>query len=258
MQPLYLDPEQTVRVTVDGPSLLVQQEGKAARRFPFSRVARVVVCGAVELETAALVECLQRGIAVSFLTSDGTPAGAALPTHPRQSRFDERLEEFLERPDWRTLYENWRRAAERREILRSLRRLRLHAPDLRPAAAAVLVDGKLDCQLDREWRQETLRWLEGLLAALVNECISEAGLSPQALAGRRPGFRLPSDLAAVLMWGLKAELSLSLAAGAVAPVDTERRWRRRLTSWFETRRSYERNRAVRLLDNLSYWVGGVR
>ena len=258
MQPLYLDAGQHARVELDGPSLLVRTGNAAARRFPFSRLTRVVVCGPLEMEITALVECLRRGLAVTFLAADGTPAGAALPARPRQSRFEERLEELLERHDWRALYENWRRAAERRQIVGALRRLRLRSQDLRPASAAGAIDQELTCRLSPERRREAIPWLEGLLTALVSERLSELGVSPQVLADRRPGFQLVSDLTALLLWALKAELGVSMAAQAMPAPLTPRQWRRRLVSWFEERRGQELSRAARLLDGFSYWLGGIR
>jgi hypothetical protein len=257
MKPLYLDADQHLRLELDGPSLLVRTGSAAARRFPFSRPTRVVVCGPLEMETAALVECLRRGLAVTFLAADGTPAGAALPARPRQSRFEERLEEFLERHDWQGLYENWRRAAERRQIVGALRSLRLRSRDLRPASAAAAIDRELICRLSQERRDQAVPWLEGLLTALVSERVGELGVSPQVVADRRPGFQLVSDWTALLLWALKAELAASMAAEAMAAEFTARQWRR-LVSWFEERRDRELSRAARLLDGFSYWLGGIR
>ncbi len=258
MQPLYLDAEQTLRVELDGPSLLVHSERSAPRRFPFHRISRVVVCGPVELHTEALVECLRRGIAVTFLAADGTPAGAALPATLRPSRLEERVEEFLARPNWRELYDNWRRAAERREILGALRRLGARTRDLRPGSVALLLDEELDARCGRERRKQAASWLEGLAASLVSERLTELGLAPEAAAGRRPDFHLATELVRLLLWGLKAELAAALAAGTLRPADTERQWRRQLAAWFEERRGRESHRAGRLLDGFSYWLGGVR
>jgi CRISPR/Cas system-associated endonuclease Cas1 len=237
---------------------LVHSERCAPRRFPFHRLSRVVVCGPVELRTEALVECLRRGIAVTFLTADGTPAGAALPAQLRPSRLAERVEEFLARPNWRELYDNWRRAAERREILRLLRRLRIRTRDLRPDAVALLVDEELDCRCGRLRRQQAVAWLEGLAASLVSERLAELGVTAEAAAGRRPEFHLGTELTRLLLWSLKAELAAALAEGTLEPAGPERQWRRRLTEWFEGRRGRQSHHVGRLLDGFSYWLGGVR
>jgi hypothetical protein len=257
MQPLYLDAEQTLHVEADGPSLLVQSNASAPRRFPFNRLSRVVVCGPVKMDTEALVECLRHGIPVTFLTADGAPAGAALPAQLRVSRLQERLEEFLARPNWREAYENWRRAAERREILAALRRLQIRTRDLRPASVALLLDEELDCRCGRGRRQEAVCWLEGVAASLVSERLAEAGLAPEAAAGRRPGFHLLTELTRLMLWGLKAELVAALAAGSVTPAEGARQWRRQLTSWFEERRGRESHRAGKLLDGCCYRLGGL-
>ncbi|MCS6953259.1 MAG: CRISPR-associated endonuclease Cas1 [Bryobacterales bacterium] len=258
MKPLYLDADERVRLQLDGPSLVVISPSSAARRFPFSRLSRVVICGPVEVETQALVECLRHGIAVTFLASDGAPAGTALPAQLRPSRFEQRLEEFLERPNWREAYDNWRRAAERREILAALRRLGLRARDLRPNTVDLLLGEELEARCGRSRREEAVAWLRGLVASLVHERLVAVGVAPELVAGRRPDFHLAADLTALMLWMVKAELVAALAAQALIPADRERPWRRQLTAWFEERRARESHRAGRLLDGFSYWLGGVR
>lgn len=257
MKPLYLDAEQPVRVELDGPSLVVATEAQAPRRFPFSRLSRLVVCGPVELPTPALVECLRQGIPVTFLTGDGALAGSALPAQTRTSRLNDRLEEFLERPDWHALYENWRLAAERRQILNALARLRRKSSDLRPATVAALLDDAVDALANQRGRIEAFTWLEGVLAALLGELIAAAGISPHLVADRRPGLHLLRDFTALLSWRLKAELAAALAEKTLAAA-VGRPWRRELAAWFEQRRAAERTRATRLLDGFSYWLGGFR
>jgi len=257
MKPLYLDAEQSLRVQLDGPSLLVASDSQAARRFPFSRLSRLVVCGPVELPTAALVECLRRGIPVTFFGGDGTLAGLALPAQGRTSRLNERLEEFLERPDWHTHYDNWRRAAERRQILSALARLRRRSADLRPATVSALLDETLDEQAGRRSRLEAVAWLEAALAALLSELIAAVGISPQLVAERRPGFHLLRDFTGLLLWRLKAELGAALIEKSLFAA-SGRVWRRELASWFEQRRAAERTRVSRLLDGFAFWLGGFR
>jgi hypothetical protein len=257
MKPLYLDAEQPLRVELDGPSLVVATEAQAPRRFPFSRLSRVVVCGPVELPTPALIECLRRGIPVTFLTNDGALAGSALPAQTRTSGLDERLEEFLERPDWHSRYQDWRMAAERRQILNALARLRRRSHDLRPATVAALLDTTLDELAGPRARREAFCWLEAAANAMFAELIAALGVSPHLVADRRPGFHLLGDLTALLLWRLKAELAAALSEKTLAPA-CGRLWRRALASWFEQRRAAEHVRASRLLDGFLFWVGGFR
>lgn len=257
MKPLYLDADRPLRVELDGPSLVVAVEAEAARRFPFSRLSRVVVCGPVELPTSALLECLRRGIPVTFLTGDGALAGSALPAQTRNSCLNDRLEEFLERPDWHSLYENWRLAAERRQILNTLARLRRQPSDLRPATVAALLDETLDALANPPARLEAFCWLEAAVAALLGELVAAAGLSPHLIADRRPGFHLLRDFTGLLLWRLKAELAAAVSEKTLSPA-SGRLWRRALASWFEQRRAAERTRATRLVDGFTFWLGGFR
>jgi hypothetical protein len=257
MKPLYLDAEQPFRVELDGPSLVLTADAQAARRFPFSRLSRLLVCGPVELPTAALLECLRRGIPVTFLTGDGALAGFALPAQTRTSRLTDRLEEFLERPDWHAHYDSWRRAAERRQILNALGRLRRRSQDLRPATVSALLDETLDELAGRRSRLEAVAWLEAALATLLSELITAMGMAPDLIAERRPGFHLLRDFTGLLLWRLKAEFAAALAEKTLSAA-AGRLWRRQLAAWFEQRGAAERTRARRLLDGFSFWLGGLR
>src|ERR1035437_5334415 len=110
MRPLYLAPEREGRAELDGPSLLVTLEGSAAQRFPLKELSRVVVGGRIQLQAAALAAFLERGVTITFLGSDGSAAGWALPEQTIQNSVSERLRNLLESPLGMTRYADWLRA----------------------------------------------------------------------------------------------------------------------------------------------------
>ena len=114
---LYLDGrEQAIDLRLAGPALSIT---RAARRteVPLARVARVVVCGRVHWDSAALAACLQHGLPVIFLDGRARPLGAAAPLADHGSSLDELLACWVERRRWREGWDNWLRA-QRYRVLR--------------------------------------------------------------------------------------------------------------------------------------------
>lgn len=249
MKVLYLDGRQAMRVELDGPALRVITAGRADGRYPLARVWRVVVSGQVDWSREALTACLDEGIPITFLAPDGTPRGYCLAHHERELRLSQRFEAYLSRSDWRAGYENWRRAEERRAILRALRRLRVRAEDLRPARVQERLEEALAGTSYRERLRETMDYLQGLVAAQVSAELVEAGLEAGLLVGRRSGLNLVRDFTGVLKWGLYEELRGELG--------TRAEQRRALTALFEEGRPRWQARIRGLLDRLSYRLGGM-
>jgi len=242
----------------DGPSLRVVSEGRAAGMYPFRRVARVIVTGAVEWESGALLGCLEEGIPVTFLSRQGEPRAYCLPAQPRRQRLSERLEDFLSRPHWRALYENWRRAAERRAILRLLRGLKIRLGDLRPEPVARAVAEAVAGPSAASWAQATMQFWNGLLAARVTARLSEAGVDGPLLVGRRPKWNLPADFTRLAGWRHYQWLRLLVEepeARRLSPQEVE--CRRRLIEFFEARSEETERNLQRLLDEFTYWLGGL-
>lgn len=119
--PLYLRGQVPTRVDVDGPAFLVLRQGKAAARYPFNRVARIVASQTVEWSARALASCLQHDIPVVFTDRQGLPAGYLHARLRSPSRLDAALTELMDRPDGLDHYTHWLRA-ERMHALQDWRR----------------------------------------------------------------------------------------------------------------------------------------
>jgi hypothetical protein len=114
---LYLDGRtQAIDVRALGPALGITR-GAQQFSLPLARLARVIVCGRVHWDSAALALCLQQGLPVIFLDARAQPLGAAAPLRGRSSTLDELLAEWVERPRWREGFDNWLRA-QRFRVLR--------------------------------------------------------------------------------------------------------------------------------------------
>jgi len=257
MRSLYLDGQRRSTVLRDGPSLRVVSEGRADGMYPFRRLARVIVMGSVEWEPGALLACLEEGIPVVFLGQKGEPRAYCLPAHPRRQRLSDRLEDFLGRPNWRALYENWRRAAERRAILRLLRQLKMRLDDLRAERVSnAVLQAVAPSQI--AVAQAALQYWQGLLASRATCRLNEAGLDGLLLVGRRPKWNLPADFARLVGWRhylWLRDFAPRWEQEAVAPEKPE--FRRAMVEFFEARTAETDQAIQRLLDEFKYWLGGL-
>ncbi len=258
MRSLYLDGARRALVLRDGPSLRVVSEGRADGMYPFRLLARVIVSGPVEWDAEALLSCLDQGIPVTFLTAEGDPRAYCLAAQPRRQPLNDRLEELLERADWRTLYENWRRAAERREILGVLKRLKLRVTDLRPDRVAPLLLEAAAPGLS-EAARAVLRYWNGLLAARVASKLADAGAEAPLLIDRRPGWNLPADCTRIAAWGHYVWLrDWAGMPEPDRPVPGRPDFRKQLVEIFERHGEQTDRRLSQLLNRFMYWLGGIR
>jgi hypothetical protein len=115
-RPLFLSPGLRARVDADGPALRVRAERRAETRFPLDRVSRIVVGMRVNWSAEALHACLERAIPIVIVTEDGAPLGSIQPARAPDSPLACRLEELLDWPDWRDIYDCWLRAARMRVL----------------------------------------------------------------------------------------------------------------------------------------------
>lgn len=115
-RPLYLCARQNTRVDADGPALRVRATGRAEARYPLCRISRVIASDRVDWSAAALGACLQSGIPIVIVGRSGAPLGSVQPAHVVPSRLADDLDELLDRPDWREIYDNWLRATRMRVL----------------------------------------------------------------------------------------------------------------------------------------------
>lgn len=253
MKPLYLTPSQPIRISLDGPSLLVREEGVAPRRFPLSRLTAIYLARGVSVASPILDACLARGIPIIFVAPDGAPSGFAIPFQPRPSSLRLQFEAFLARHDARSLYQNWFRATERREISSTLRRLRLRTPDLRAAPAARLLHQRLALTLPHSLVTPALDWLLSLCAGLAAQLAAQHDLPLNALSAA--SVHLLSDIASLLRWQLAADVVLSLPS--TSALSSQPAVRRSFTALFESLRLREERRARALLDHFRLWLADL-
>ncbi len=246
MRPLYVEGGRKVRVKLDGPSLVVEREGSAQRRFPLGRLSRVILCGHMQTDYAVFRACGAAGIPVGVLDATGEPFGFFLPWKARPSRADEMLEDFLARPDWQSRYSDWRRSEERRAILKALHAAGLPPHLAKPGTARQALLGRFSdphsgVKLMEAWRSQT--------AIAAAKALTAAGFAPTSMAGRRPGLVLTADLTALLEWSHWQYARETMTAVTA--------WAEQVAG-YEAFRTREEQRAAALVDRFCYWLGGTR
>lgn len=75
---LYLSEQAGLRVKRDGPSLWIEQPGRAGRRVPARLIRRVLIAGNVALDTASLALFAERGVPIALLDRRGEAIAAVV------------------------------------------------------------------------------------------------------------------------------------------------------------------------------------
>jgi hypothetical protein len=210
--PLYLYGQSATQVDADGPALVVRITHKAPLRYPFARLARVIVGPRVEWHARALAACQHAGLPIVFLDAAGEPSGYLQPAQGKPSRLDSDIEEMLDRADWPMHYNHWLRAR-RMELLRDWRRARL--------ATGNTLDEDDFRELVRQhvYRPETERVdfpqaspQTGALTAYTLQALHQAGLKPRYWSQQGDPLELAGDLTHLLCLALHLEMH-GLGAG---------------------------------------------
>lgn len=248
MRPLYLDAARAQAVALDGPALCVRGAARAAARYPLRRLTRVLVRGAIEWQTRALLECLRRGIPVSFTARDGTLLGVCIGATPGTLPLYARIAEFATRCDWAQHYGIWLRAAERRAILAAARHPGLCLPDLRPQPARLAIERHIERLGFADAGREACAVLESAATTFAARMLHECGLPPCVLLDEKRGYNLVLDLGRLLAWDARVLAYELLAAANSVPS------RHELASTFEAREPLQWKAAHRYLDLLEHRI----
>jgi len=204
--PLYLIGPSSTTIAADGPALKVQRVGQAPKRYPLSRIARIIAGPRVEWRTSALAACQREGLPIVFLGPTGVPSGWLQPARCKTSRLNGVIEEIVSRPDWRGYYDCWLRST-RMKMLQAWRCDR-HAQ----ASPVVESDFRemVRCHVYR-FASEVLSFPSAALhsaalTAYALQTLQRAGLKPQYWGDHGKALDLADDLARLLGLDLHLEM----------------------------------------------------
>jgi hypothetical protein len=154
-----------------------------------------------------------------------------------------RLERFCDRPDAASLYENWKLAQQRKEILSVLRSLNLRVTDLRGPS----VEARLSALLREGEARRFLGLANAVLASRLAEFLTKEGCGA-AFGGAAARLRLIEGFAGLLVWRRFGEWILESPAARSAEERT-------VIAWMEARSDDDAERVRRLADAFLIWLG---
>jgi hypothetical protein len=202
--PLYLVGRKAVTVRTDGPALLAQSKGEAARRYPLARIARVLTGPRNEWRPCALAACQQSGLPIVFLDAAGRVTGHLQPWQPRPSTLHGLIAETLARRKWQLAYHHWFRAECMRLVHRWCEQRVVNGKPVNDRDRRELIRSHVyqpgATRLTAGWHP----LYEGAITAYVMQALREAGLEPCYWGENARPLHLAQDLTQL------AELSLRL------------------------------------------------
>lgn len=211
-RPLYLCARLKARVDADGPALRVRSAGRAEARYPLYRVSRVIASNRVDWSAAALEACLQSGIPIVIVAGSGAPLGSVQPARASDSSLAGAIDELLDRPDWRDIYDNWLRAA-RMRVLAEWKTERHATTPLAPGEFSELVRKFVYRPAEPIPFEEAAGLWRAAVCALAATALTRVGLRPVHWGADGTAVNLLDDLARLLEVRLRLEVSISMEQG---------------------------------------------
>ena len=207
-RPLYLCARHKARVDADGPALRVRSSGRAEARYPLYRVSRVIASNRVDWSAAALEACLDAGIPIIIVASSGAPLGSVQPARASDSPLASAIDELLDRPDWREIYDNWLRATRMRVLAEWKAERNAAGIPLAPGEFSELVRKFVYRPAEAIPFEEATGLWRTAVCALAATALTRVGLRPVHWGGT--AVNLLDDLARLLEVRLRLEVSSSM------------------------------------------------
>ena len=204
--PLYLRGLRRTNVQSDGPSLVVVSEQAAPKRYPFSRISRVISRGNIDWRASALAACINESIPIVFVDGDGAPTGYVLPAAAAPSRLDRVLREAFELPTGVTQYNTWRRAERMRVLTRWRQRRAAQGHEVDDVAFKELARQYVYLDNDESFRLAGAHVYNAALAGHALEQVVKAGAQPRYWAHEGTAVELVKDIGHLLGQVMALEL----------------------------------------------------
>lgn len=215
--PLYIAGSTERHVVRDGPGIVIRQEGAAVRRYPFSRLSKVVSDHRVSWRTDALTGCMMHGVPVYFSDGRGVYLGACYGTRRRETTLGNLLRLTLDSPDALNCFNDLLLALENDARQRCAEQHDLRG---RLSDPKVVVSGATN-QIFSVWHVPPgsyLRAYECLLRSwLETELLNFLGSDSELIAYPVAGFHLGERLAAICQW----DMLIVLASDELTPIADE-------------------------------------
>jgi ribosomal protein L32 len=197
-RPLYVGISQACTISlVRGPALLIAAGGPP-HRLPLEHVSRVVLGHLAQLQSDALLACLDAGLTIAMLDKRGAPRAYCHGTRRREQMLGELLLLAMESPEWETHYQQWLDNQRRAHLATALLAIGAPLVNLCPQAGRATLANHYRTRCG-QGSAALLARVHGLLQAEVAAQFVQASRKPELIAFHRPGLNLAADFTDVLM-----------------------------------------------------------
>lgn len=218
-RPLYLQSGSAQRLGLDNAKRLrIERKDQPERRIPLRHVSRIVCSSSLDISTPVLIACMQSGIPLSIVHTDGTTLGWCLGVRRKETTLRQLLRHALDDPSWPQHYDEW---LQNQKAATATHTLLLCG--LATTATARQHPRTALCNAHfQKHRQPCARHVIALAQLAQHELAAhltrETG-APQLLAWYRPGLNLINELGELL--GLHAHTDLHHSTALPKPEDID-------------------------------------
>lgn len=193
-RPLYLHNGSAQRLSLDASRRLrIQCKDQPERFIPLHHVSRIVCSSTLDISATVLMACLQSGIPLGILNTDGSTLGWCMGARRKETTLCQLLTHALDDPLWTALYAEWKQQQTLAVAAQALLLCDVPAtPSARQNPRAALCNAHF-----RKHQQACAQPVNALARLAQHELaahLAREASEPQLLAWHRPGLNLIDDL----------------------------------------------------------------
>lgn len=190
--------KETLTIKLDGPSLLIQEAGKASRWIPLRQLERVVLFGNMTLETSILCSLAEEGIPILLINGKGSKPVMVSKIESSGVQKNTRQHFYFRRPPYTEEINNWLISKRKSVILKVFKKI---SSKLQKKLAKEGLSETRYMEIIEHLKKNNPRWqiLNGILRAMLLEfllpLIEKAKLDPHCgVKNRGVDFGFALDL----------------------------------------------------------------
>jgi CRISPR/Cas system-associated endonuclease Cas1 len=200
---LYINQTTKPRINRDGPSIWIQEEGKAGRRIPARLITRAVIIGNVRFDSETIMLFADHNIPVTFMNNRTEEAAVVIPYNHRLPDHYKEQKTILDSDENINHYVEW---ANSKRTLLQLNLIKRFLPRLAGRLERTgFGEGNYQLLLKKMRRAEEEQWLlvnnmvTGIFRNLIIEYVIKAELDPHVgIIHRRHNFGFALDLCYIM------------------------------------------------------------
>lgn len=206
---LYLCEAKGMTVKVDGPSLWIEQKGRAGKRVPLQMIDRVIIVGNLRLDTAVLSHLSAENVPVTIFTKNGKTVSVLVGYDDSCPRYYHRQKVFymslFNQDRFRNMARHWRRKTQVSALKRFSKALYevFKENNLKDSAFKRITE--FETLLYKDRYSMVYKIVYGMFCQLILTVLTQAGLDPSCGVIHR---RQPHGLVHDITYMLEAEIHI--------------------------------------------------